>query len=141
METHNSANENTAIYRPFLSPIAPPSGLYRRVVGRVHILETRALYIRRAFFGGVSFLSLAGLVPSFLYLSGAFALSSFGQYLSLIASDGDVLLINWKEFAFSLIESLPLMGITLVSIMIFGLIYSVAALMEQSRTHPLLQIA
>ncbi len=127
--------------KPFLSHIAPSDKLYPKILGRIHALEARALFMQRVTLGGLSLVSLAGLIPSFSYLVGAFAASSFGQYLSLIASDGDIILLNWKEFTFSLVESLPLMGITLVSIMIFGLTYSLTSLMDQEQTRPSLQLA
>lgn len=141
METHNNTIEDRSQQKPFLSQIAVPDELYPKIVGRIHKLELRARFMSRATLGGISLLSLAGLAPSLSYLLSAFSASSFVQYLSLIASDGDILLLNWKEFAFSLIESLPLMGITLVSIMILGLIYSITSLVDNERARPTLQLA
>ena len=141
MKTHYSVKQHTPQNKHFLPQMSPPDELYPKIIGRIHALETRALFMRRLALGGVSLVSIAGLIPSMSYLISAFALSSFGQYLSLIASDGDIVLLNWKEFAFSLIESLPLMSITLVSIMIFGLIYSITSLMDREQTRPILQLA
>lgn len=141
METHKNVEQNTPQHKPFLSQITPPDGLYPKIIARIHVLEMRALFVRRVTLWGVSFISIVGLIPSLSYLVSAFALSSFGQYLSLVASDGDIVLLNWKEFAFSLIESLPLMNITLVSIMLLGLIYSITSLVDQEQTRPTLQLA
>ena len=49
--------------------------------------------------------------------------STFGQLLSLLFSDFSVVIVFWKEYAASLVESIPLVSLTMVGLVILtGLI-------------------
>ena len=141
METNTDRALEQHMRTGYLPHRPAPAQLYPKILKRIEVLELRAFYMRRLVLSGALLFSATGLLSSFIYLMNAFAGSSFSQYLSLVISDGDILLLNWKEFAFSLIESLPLMAITLVSIAIFSLIYSVTSLLETRQRQFPLQLA
>jgi hypothetical protein len=56
--------------------------------------------------------SILGIVLSIQYAVSSLAQSGFFQYASLIFSDADILTAYWQGFAFSLIETVPLLAIT-----------------------------
>ncbi len=68
--------------------------------------------------------SFVGLFFSVKYALNSFYQSSFYDYFSLIFSDRDMVLSNWKEFSLSLMESLPYFSVTLVLVAIGLFMYS-----------------
>lgn len=69
--------------------------------------------------------SVWGIIASVLYVGGALNQSSFYQYFSLLFSDTDVVFSYWREFAFSVAESIPIIGLILVFIALTALLVSV----------------
>lgn len=106
------------------APIDPPEHLFPQILRRITLLEHRAARLRFALFSGTTTISLLLMVAATRYAWGSFAQSSFSSYASLLTSDGSAVLLYWKEFAFSLIESVPLMGLTALLAAIFGLLLS-----------------
>ncbi len=104
--------------------IDPPEDLLPRIITRIALLERRVARMRLSIFLGTTTLSLVAVVASFRYAWESFAQSSFSTYTSLLSSDGSALLLYWKEFLFSLVESLPIMSITVLLSTIFLLILS-----------------
>jgi len=94
-----------------LSDVSCPADLEQTIVHTIYVKETHAAEVRFAFLGTLSVASVAGLVTSSIYISHDVARSGFEQYLMLSFSDSSVLLIYWKQFALSLIETLPLVGV------------------------------
>jgi hypothetical protein len=64
------------------------------------------------------------MIAAFRYALGSFAQSGFSTYASLLSSDGSILFLYWKEFTLSIIESLPLMSMTIFLATIFALLLS-----------------
>ncbi|MFZ2253327.1 MAG: hypothetical protein WAW13_04130 [Minisyncoccia bacterium] len=62
--------------------------------------------------------SILGAVFAVKYMIISFYQSSFYSYFSLLFSDSDVALSYWREFLFSLAETLPLLGIILLLVAI-----------------------
>jgi hypothetical protein len=85
-------------------------------------LRRERLMLASSLFGGCA--SAVTLVEALKYSAGAIAGSGFSEYLSLIFSDGGSLVAYWKEFLISLVESLPLLGITLVVASVLALLVS-----------------
>ena len=69
--------------------------------------------IYRSVFGLLSVGFLTGSIFAFINMVQAISQSGFGQYVSLVFSDGGVVLSYWKEFLFSLVESIPVTGVIL----------------------------
>ena len=78
-------------------------------------------------------LSIVGVVYSVRYMLQGLYQSSFYSYFSLLFSDPDVVLAYWREFAFSLAESLPLLGVTASLITVAVLLLSVRVLANNLR--------
>lgn len=61
----------------------------------------------------VLLVSFSGVVMSVRYLIQGFYRSGFYQYLSLLFSGDSSVLIYWKELSYSLLETIPIVGMTL----------------------------
>lgn len=79
--------------------------------------------------------SAAGMIASSIYAARAIYQSGFYQYLSLAFSDPDVVLTYWREFTLSVVESAPLLGITLVLTAAVALLASVRTYMHNTGRH------
>lgn len=96
-----------------LSPIEPPIGLKDAVMSEVRRLGRRRFFVRRFVAVSVDLLFLAAFVGTLATLVRSFRQSNFGSYLSLLVSDGRLVLSFWEQYLNSLFESLPVTGITL----------------------------
>jgi len=108
-----------------ISVIRPSRELYNNILLRVEKDRVRGAQIRLALFGVASFASFAALFPAFQYAGQAFYQSGSYEYLSLIFSEGTALLPYWKEFLFTIAESLPIIEIATVLVVVFILLESV----------------
>lgn len=113
--------------------IEPKTDLLERVLMRITLLERRAAQIRLAFFSLSATLSLVGVIFSLRFVWSALLESGFIEYLSLAASDWSTVALYGKEFALTLIESLPLLGITLLLSATFVLLGSLAYAREYTK--------
>ena len=68
--------------------------------------------------------SLVGVWGSISYLFSSLYESSFVNYLSLLFSDPDVVLMYWQQFVLSLLESLPVVGMVLSLVALASLLVS-----------------
>jgi hypothetical protein len=105
--------------------IEPPEGLFGKILARINLAKRRSATARAVFFGAVTVASLAVIIPIFQSFIQIFSQSSFYQYFSLIFSDGQTILLYWKEFALSLVESLPITELIILSSIIFILLGSI----------------
>ena len=118
-----------------LTELEPPQRLLGGIVMRIILERQRHAWVRVMVWTAGTMGALAGLVPAFHYAGQELAQSGFYQYLSLLFSDGGVLLANsWREFALSLAESLPLMGITFVLAALFVLLGSIRLIARDMKT-------
>lgn len=62
-----------------------------------------------------------------------FLSSSFYTYLSLLFSDTDIVLAYWQQFALSLAESIPLIGVTVFLIALAALLVSLRTFLGNVR--------
>lgn len=70
--------------------------------------------------------SLALLVFAFVFSAHAFAQTAISKYFSLVFTDFGQVVINWKEFSYSILESLPLGALSLL----LGSFLAAAALLD-----------
>ena len=113
---------NTILKR--LERVDVPDQLSGRILARIDSLERRAVRLRLGLFSFSALSSFIAMILSLQYSWSGLAQSGFPQYLSLITSDGTIALTYWKEFALTLIESLPLQNITILLFTLFALLYS-----------------
>ncbi len=75
----------------------------------------------RAFFALLSFLPLLALSAlAWRSLQMDLESTGFAEYASLILSDFQAVLVHWQEFAFSLLESAPVVSIASVFAVLLG---------------------
>lgn len=117
-----------------LAHVDPPKRLYGNILARIEIEQTRKAKIRFVLMGTTAICSLLALVPAVQYTAKEFSQSGFLQYLSLIFSDSATIMAYWKEFTFSLAESLPAFGITMILSILFVLFGSIILVIRDTKT-------
>lgn len=75
-------------------------------------------------FSILAIVSFSGLVPAIETLLSDLTQSGLYEYLSLALSNGNSLILYWKEFGLSIAESLPTMSITISLSLVFILFLS-----------------
>lgn len=117
-----------------LRHIEPPQELYGGIVARITREQRHRAIIRLFFLGFAVLLSFAALIPTFRYLSNDFYQSGSYQYLSLIFSDGGMLISYWKEFMLSIAESLPIISIAAFLSILFIMLGSLKLAAQNIKT-------
>ena len=108
--------------------IEPPTGLFEKIIKRIH-KEERILILRRVIiFSTTLIISLIGLFPSFNLLLSDFNNSGFLKFLSLLFSDFSVVATYWQSFTMILLETLPAVSLALFLTVILTLLQSVKSL-------------
>lgn len=99
----------------YMNAVEPPADLYQSVFLNIKERQKKGARTRVFFLGLISFFSLASLFPLSSLIFKSFSQSGFFNYLSL-AFSGDIIALAsfWKEFIFSLAESLPFTVIALL---------------------------
>lgn len=93
----------------------PPKELFGRIMSRIRReqkLET--VKQRIAIFSIGALASLAAVFPAFQILETELASSGFFSFFSLLFSDFSIVAAYWQNFALSLLETLPIMGLAAV---------------------------
>ena len=103
--------------------------------------EKRNTKIKLWIFTLAGITSLVGLVPAFRILGSDLAQSGFYEYLSLAFSDSGLILSAWREFMFSLAESLPVLSVIFTLSLVFIFFLSLKYLMKQVIRNQLLLTA
>ncbi|MFA6354440.1 MAG: hypothetical protein WCX12_02030 [Candidatus Paceibacterota bacterium] len=95
--------------------LEPPDGLLDKIILRINTeRRRRTIRFRIGLFGVLAVTAVAAFIPAWQELQSEMAGSGFSQFFSLIFSDTQVVLTYWREFILSLIESMPILGITVV---------------------------
>lgn len=112
----------TSYHKLFNSMATPraPRGLSDAVMLRIETYEIRRLRMRAAIEGILVVVALILCVPAIQYLASGVIQSGFGEYLSLVFSDGGYVFVNLKDFVLTLADSLPATGT--VAILAVGLL-------------------
>lgn len=77
--------------------------------------------------------SIFGLIFSIRYMIQEFYQSSFVSFISLIFSDPTIMVSYWRELSMSLLETLPIFGITVSLLAVYVLLVSVRVLVKNTR--------
>jgi hypothetical protein len=112
--------------------LTPPRELYDKILFRVEKERVRAARIRLALFGVTSFASFIALFPALQYATRGFYQSGSYEYLSLVFSDGTALLPYWKEFFFTILESMPVFEMATVLAVVYILLESVKLIVRNT---------
>ena len=113
-----------AAYKP--SPNLAPT-----IWSTIITYDKRVTRFRLWVFSFVGLTSMVGLIPAVKELLSDFALSGFNEYFSLIFSSSGSVLSYWKEWVFSLAESMPITSIILTFSLLFICFFSLRHLMRQ----------
>lgn len=113
--------------------VEPPKGLYGMVLARVALARRASARVEFMFLAIISCVCTLLLIPVLQYAAQEFYLSGFYDYLSLAFSDTHTVLTS-KEFAFSLIESLPPLAVLLTLVIGGALVYSIVRTARAART-------
>ena len=87
--------------------------LANRVMARLSLQEKKRARRNAVFFSASCMLFGLGTFLSWGYLQYALTSSGFMQFFSLLFSDGGMMLAHFKDYAWSLAESLPAANIAL----------------------------
>jgi hypothetical protein len=77
--------------------------------------------------------SVFGLIFSIRFMVQGFYQSSFYSYLSLIFSDPNMVASYWKELSMSILETLPILWITVSLIAVYIFLVSIRTLVKNTR--------
>ncbi len=95
--------------------IEPPSGLFERIVNRIHKGQWLLTIRRRIAIFSVGLVgSFAAFFLALKMVSAELSSSGFNQFFSLIFSDFTVVMRYWQSFVMTLLETLPV-----ISLMVF----------------------
>ena len=109
----------------------PEAGLADDLWQTIEKRKNRSAHFKLTILSITGGASISGLASTLKILSGDLAQSGFYEYFSLIFSDSRLMLAYWKELAFSLAESLPIMSMIISLSLIFILFLSLKHLMKQ----------
>lgn len=106
--------EKRGVIHRALAEAEAPTGLYQAVLAR--IAQARQIHARRKalWLTAASFMSGFVFVPALVYAGEELYASGFYTYVSLAFSDSSLVFSVWREFAFTLIESVPSIALLLV---------------------------
>lgn len=113
--------------------INPPLELEASILKKITIERTKTTRLRFAFLSATALFSLWGIIQTGISLWQSFRETGFYEYASLIFSDGTTLTSYWKEFTLSLIESLPLLGLTILLVILATFIWSSTKALRDAR--------
>ena len=114
-------------------PVASASNELRHsILKEIGILHLRSMRIK--FFASSALLFTSCISLYFISASVAVQMgqSGFFDYASLALSDGGTMMTYWQEFSITLLESLPILGLTLTLLAVFTLLQSLRYAMKNS---------
>jgi len=100
-----SANYND-LFNHF-KPAEPSEGLFGIILQRFQKEQCLSFIKRAVLFFLVFIGSVAAIVPGFQTTRAGLVESGFMQFFSLIFSDFKIVITDWQNFSFALLESLP----------------------------------
>ena len=114
--------------------IEPPSGLYEKIIKRIH-REERVLVLRKIFiFSTTLIASVAGFFPALKMFSGDLYQSGFLHFSSLAFSDFSTVATYWQSFAIILLETLPAVSLALFLAVVLLFLQSIKSLSKNIKT-------
>ncbi len=111
-----------------------PQGLVRAICARIALARQQNARRKTLLLGIASIVFGISLVPAFQYAAGELYASGFYEYMSLIFSDSGLVLSVWRQFAFSLIESIPSLAILVLLALCGALGWSLRRAFINART-------
>ena len=94
------------------------------IIFRIQKIERNSSIRGFIVFSSISLASLFGAFYSFSYLLNNFKESGIYSYLSLVFSENTGIVYYWKELTMSIVEALPLLGLSLFLFVIAIFVWS-----------------
>ncbi len=116
-----------------LKEINPPEYLSGRILAKIELHKKRVARVKFFVFQAAGLLSLAIAAVSFKFALDDFYRSGFYNYISLIFSDGGIVITYWKDFIMLLAESVPLLWFTAFLAAIFALLESIKNIIKNKK--------
>jgi hypothetical protein len=98
----------------FFADAPLPAGLYATVLARIAAARRTGARVRVTLLATLAVVSGALLVSALQYAAEEFYESGFYDYASLLLSDRGFVFASWREFSYSLIESLPSLALLML---------------------------
>ncbi len=104
-----------------LDAIKPADDLLGKIMLRVRKEEKKKIMLQLIIFSLSSLGSLISIIATFFLVKVKIIESGFDQFFSLIFSDLHIVLMYWQNYAFTLLETLPINSLLLflASLLIF----------------------
>ena len=102
----------------------PSRGFLDAIMLHITDEEAHRFHRRIALFAGLVMIAAFSFVPAWHEFQNELSSSGFSTFLSLLTSDTASLLTYWKEFSISLLEAIPVFGLTAVLGTLFILLSS-----------------
>jgi hypothetical protein len=109
----NMNNDSNRLQKILMSASLVPDGLPARIMVRVEKAARKQTILRGIFGAVMSVIFASALVFAGREMFSEMTTSGFGQYLSLIFSDGASVAGDWRDLLWTLVESAPVVGLTL----------------------------
>ncbi len=111
--------------------LKPPEYLFDKIINRIK-KEQQFLNLRKRliFFSAGTIGSIIAFIPTFSAVRADLAESGIIHFVSLMFSDFAMTIALWKDFAFSILESLPVISIAVLLATIFVFFGCVKFLIE-----------
>ena len=109
-----------------IAEIEPEKGLERRILRKIELESEWQKKKKLALVDSGILLSLGALVFSVLNFWGAIIQSEFWSLISLAFSDAGTVLSFWKDYALSLLETLPVLEIAAILAPIFAILFLIS---------------
>jgi ABC-type spermidine/putrescine transport system permease subunit I len=116
------------------SNIEPPEGLLARIMEKIR-QEKNIMAVKRRlvvfFFGFLA--SAAAMIPVFNLVQTEISQSGFLQFFSLVFSDFGAVIVYWRTFAMSLLETIPAVSVAMFLAVIFVFLASFKLLVKNMK--------
>jgi hypothetical protein len=104
---------NEKLQNLFTSCATAPAGLQNCIMARVKKAARRKIFEKIVAGSIISIFFAIALVVVGRQTLAETAVSGFGQYLSLIFNSGGLILSDWRDLAWTIVESAPITGLAL----------------------------
>ena len=104
-----------------ISEIEPSSGLEKRIFEKIAFQNKLAVRRKLALIHAGFAVSASAFIWAIFTLGKAFLQSDFWTLAKLFFSDTGLVLQNWVDFSYSLLETLPIFNIVLMLLPVFAL--------------------
>ncbi|MDE2188680.1 MAG: hypothetical protein KGJ35_03055 [Patescibacteria group bacterium] len=105
---------NTALHSIFHQNVIVPDRFNADVISRLKIVIGRTILMRRIYSTAAVAFSLIAVVLASRLLIMESSTTGFSSFIALAFTDSASMLTNWRDFAWTLLESIPAFGLAAV---------------------------